>query len=58
MPFSRDGLTIPVGGGFGKIIRVGKLPLNINSQLFYNVEKPDGGADWEWRFQVQMMFPK
>ena len=50
--------TIPVVGGFGKIVRVGKLPLNINSQIFYNVEKPKGGADWEWRFQVQMMFPK
>lgn len=50
--------TIPVGGGFGKIVKAGKLPLNINSQIFYNIEKPEGGADWEWRFQVQMMFPK
>lgn len=50
--------TIPVGGGFGKIVKAGKLPLNINSQIFYNIEKPQGAADWEWRVQVQMMFPK
>lgn len=50
--------TIPVGGGFGKIVRWGKLPININSQVFYNLEKPTGGADWQWRFQVQAMFPK
>jgi hypothetical protein len=50
--------TIPIGGGLGKIVKAGKVPLNINTQIFYNLEKPRGGADWEWRFQVQMMFPK
>lgn len=50
--------TIPIGGGFGKIVRMGKLPLNIKSQIFYNIEKPTGGADWTWQFQVQLMFPK
>jgi hypothetical protein len=33
-------------------------PLKINSQLFYYVEKSSGGPEWEWRFQVQAMFPK
>jgi hypothetical protein len=50
--------SIPVGGGAGKIVRLGKLPLNINTQVFYYLEKPAGGPDWEWRFQVQAMFPK
>jgi hypothetical protein len=50
--------SIPIGGGAGKIVRLGKLPLNINSQLFYYLEKPTGGPDWEWRFQIQAMFPK
>ena len=50
--------SIPVGGGAGKIVRFGKLPVNINSQLFWYVEKPDGGPDWEWRLQFQFMFPK
>lgn len=55
---SGDRWTIPIGGGAGKIVRFGKLPVNINSQLFYFVEKPKGGPDWEWRFQVQFMFPR
>ena len=50
--------TVPVGGGVGKIQRFGKLPLNIQLQAFCNVEKPDNGADWQLRFQVQFLFPK
>ncbi len=50
--------TIPVGGGIGKIIRVGKLPINVSTQFFYNVESPDNGDDWSARFQLQFLFPK
>jgi hypothetical protein len=55
---SSDRWTVPLGGGVGKIVRFGKQPVNINSQIFYNVEKPRGGPDWQWRFQFQLMFPK
>ncbi len=32
----------------------------VNTQLstYYNVVKPDFGADWQIRAQVQFMFPK
>lgn len=50
--------TVPVGGGVGKIIRAGKLPLNIYGQLFRNVKSPEGTTDWSARFQVQLLFPK
>ena len=51
--------TVPVGGGFGKIFRVGKQPMNVNTQLFYNVTHPElTGGKWEWRVQVQLLFPK
>jgi hypothetical protein len=53
-----DRWTVPVGGGVGKIQRFGKLPLNLQLSAFYNVEKPDFGADWQLRFQVQFLFPK
>jgi hypothetical protein len=33
--------TVPVGGGFGRLIRIGKLPVNLQAQAFYNVVKPD-----------------
>ncbi len=52
--------TVPLGGGFGKLWRVGKVGLPINTQLqaFYNVARPDGGPDWQLRFQVQLLLPK
>ena len=50
--------TVPVGGGFGKVHRIGKQPVNINTQVFYNVVRPDNGARWQWRFQFQLLFPK
>jgi hypothetical protein len=53
-----DDWLIPVGGGFGKVHRFGKLPVNISFQAFYNVEQNAAGADWSTRFQVQFLFPK
>jgi hypothetical protein len=50
--------TVPVGGGAGRIFRAGKQPMNINFQIYYNVEKPTFVGDWSSRFQVQWMFPK
>ncbi len=50
--------TVPLGGGVGKVFRLGKLPININSQALYNVEHPDFGPDWQLRFQMQFLFPK
>jgi len=53
-----DTWTVPVGGGFGKIFRIGKQPVNAQIQGFYNVEAPDNGADWQLRMQLQLLFPK
>lgn len=50
--------TVPLGGGVGKIFRIGKLPVNAQSQVFYNVEHPDFGPDWSLRIQLQLLFPK
>ena len=51
--------TIPFGGGVGRLLRIGKLPVNVQVQGFYNVEKPDDlGPDWTLRFQVQFLLPK
>lgn len=54
-----DEWTVPFGGGFGRLFRVGNQAINANFQAFYNVEKPDDiGPDWSTRFQLQFMFPK
>ncbi len=51
--------TVPVGGGVGKIQRLGKLPLNIQLSAYWNAVTPQAmGADWQLRFQVQFLFPK
>jgi hypothetical protein len=52
--------TVPMGGGFGRIMKFGKQPVNLQTQAFYNVVKPDDDptADWTLRLQVQFLFPK
>ncbi len=50
--------VVPVGGGFGKIVHFGKLPVNMYTQFFRNVERPDGTTHWSARFQAQLLFPK
>jgi len=50
--------TVPIGGGVGKIFHFGKLPVNSQLSAYYNVVRPDFGANWQIRAQVQLMFPK
>jgi hypothetical protein len=50
--------TVPVGGGFGKVFRLGKLPFNANLSAFSNVIRPDFGPDWTLRFQIALLFPR
>ncbi len=50
--------TVPLGGGVGKIFHLGRLPVNTQLSAYYNVIKPDDGANWQIRAQVQLMFPK
>ena len=50
--------TVPIGGGVGHIFHFGKLPVNAQVGAYYNIVKPDFGANWQIRAQVQLMFPK
>lgn len=50
--------TIPFGGGFGKIMKWGKQPVNAQLSAYKNVEAPDNGPDWQFRVQLQFLFPK
>ena len=49
--------TVPVGGGVGKIFNIGEQPVSASFQLFSNVEKPAGSADWGLNFQFAVLFP-
>lgn len=50
--------TVPVGGGFGKVFFIGKLPFNANVGYYANVVRPDPGADWTFRLQIALLLPK
>ena len=53
-----DRWTVPIGGGVGKILRIGALPVDAQLGAYYNVVRPDNGAEWELRGQVQFLFPR
>ena len=42
----------------GTIFHFGKLPAYTQLSAYCNVVKPDYGASWQIRAQVQLMFPK
>ena len=61
--------TVPVGGGFGKIMKWGKQPVDLSAAVFYNVEQPNPlvgqginldnqGELWTLRIQLKLLFPK
>jgi len=51
--------TVPLGGGFGKIFRIGDQAINAQLSLYNNVVTPDDyGPEWQVRTQIVFMFPK
>ena len=51
--------TLPVGGGFGKIFKIGKQPVTAQISAYKNIVTPDDyGADWQVRTMIMWMFPK
>ena len=50
--------TVPLGGGVGKLFKIGNQAINARTEAYYNVEKPDNAPDWQWGFTVQFLFPK
>jgi hypothetical protein len=55
---SNERWVVPVGGGVGRIVHLGKLPVSMYAQFFRNVERPEGTTHWSARFEAQLLFPK
>lgn len=55
---SNNRWTIPIGGGVGKLFKIGDLPINASLQYYYNVETPDQGPEWQIKLVFQFLFPK
>ncbi len=50
--------TVPLGGGVGRVFKVGNQPINSRLEAYYNVARPDGAPDWQISFTWQFLFPK
>lgn len=51
--------TVPVGGGFGRVFKIGSQHVNMKAAAYYNVEAPDGSDDvWNLQFTCTFLFPK
>lgn len=55
---SNDRWTLPIGGGFGRVFKIGEQPVNMQLAAYYNAITPSGGASWQVRTQIQFLFPK
>ena len=56
---SGDQWTVPVGGGFGRVFKVGEQHVNMKLSAYYNVEAPDGNDDvWNLQASCTFLFPR
>jgi hypothetical protein len=53
----RDRWTLPVGGGIGKVFNIGKQPVSLSAQWFYNAVRPREGPDQTGIVQFSFLFP-
>jgi opacity protein-like surface antigen len=49
--------TVPIGGGFGRVFKVGDQPVNAQISAYYNAIRPTGASDWQLRTTVALLFP-
>jgi hypothetical protein len=47
--------TVPVGGGFGKVVRLGAQPIKLDLDAYYNAIRPKA-ANETWLLQVTVTF--
>ena len=50
--------TVPVGGGVGRIMKLGFQPVNISAQFYRNAVYPAGTSPWGMKLSVALLFPK
>ena len=50
--------VVPVGGGIGRITKLGFQPVNITTQFYGNAVHPPGSSPWGMRLQIAFLFPK
>jgi hypothetical protein len=54
---SGDQWTVPVGGGAGRVFKVGTQMVNARMQFWKDVQQPTGAQSWTMQTQIQLLFP-
>jgi len=55
---SGNKLNLPLGGGFAKTIKIGKVPLRMSAEIQYFVASTDRfGPDWLYKFSLSPIIP-
>lgn len=51
---------VQIGGGIGRIMRLGFQPVNLSVQAYGNVKRPDNfpSSTWQLKFQIAFLYPK
>jgi hypothetical protein len=50
--------VVPLGGGIGRIMKLGPQPVNVGLQFYGNAVHPPDGSPWSLRLQIAFLFPK
>ena len=50
--------NVPLGGGFGRIMKLGFQPVNLSAEFYGNVKYPSGASPWTMRLGFTLLFPK
>ena len=56
-PRSSDRWLVPIGGGGGKVVAIGKQRVDFTLQAFSNIIRPHSAAEWQLRFSVNFVLP-
>jgi hypothetical protein len=50
--------TVPVGGGVGRLMKIGFQPMSMTAQFYGNAVHPSGASPWGMRIQIALLFPR
>jgi hypothetical protein len=49
-------ISVPVGGGVGRIFNIGEQAIKTKLEAYYNVDKPEYAPDYSIAFQFSFLF--
>jgi hypothetical protein len=50
--------VVPVGGGVGRLMKLGFQPVLLTTQFYGNAVHPPGSSSWSMKLQISFLFPK